>query len=173
MKKLLTIICAVVLVFCASPLFSNEGLKTLKIPNTDFKLTLPEQAPDFLGFPTDVVAQLQYSDENGVLILESLNKEHTVDVITVIAKIGPKVGVIQMQVNYCEETFEKLDLNKKHLTDYYEDVTFVKSGRLTGVLTRVPKLTDAELLKQFLVPGSDKHSSSKESFDPDKPKIRI
>ena len=173
LTRILTILLLAVSLFWGWSYAGSEGLKTFTIPNTDFKVTLPEQAPDFLTFPTDIVAQMKYDNGNGVVILESLNKEHTVDVIIVMAKVGKKIGLIQMQVNYCAETFDKLDLDKKHPTDYYEDATFVKTGRITNLLTRVNKLTDVKLFKHFIASGSDNNASNQESFDPDSPRIRI
>jgi hypothetical protein len=145
---------AVLVIFCigcfSSLVYGSEGTKILKLPNSDLVITVPEKAPDFFNFPARNIGKIKFPNETIVQAIESMNDDFTVDVITFIITVKGKMSVVALQVIYCPEGFQNFDMNKEHLTDFYEDLSFTKIGRATNILQRVDKLTDYNKIKHFL-----------------------
>jgi len=129
-----------------------EGLKTLCVPNIQEKVcvTMPEQAPDFMKFPGQAIGQKMFSNGNAAQIIEHMNKEQTVDVIVFIALLDNKVHILAVMVNYCPEGYANFDSKKTHLSENYEDSSFMKTGKPSDVLFKVNKSTDYNSFKKFI-----------------------
>lgn len=151
MKRLLSL--AVLLSVLVLPLWGwasyAEGTKKLCV-NEQVCITIPEKAPDFMAFETNVLATKQFPNGNAIQVLESMNAEATVDVIVLVVKLGDKVSIVGIQVNYAPESFAKFDEKKQHVTDSYEDVGFTKRGQPTGLLIKVDKFTDSKDFMKFI-----------------------
>jgi hypothetical protein len=138
---------------CASPVIaSSEAMKTMCVSNGSQKVcvTISERAPDFMGFPASAAGTKHFSNGNAVQIVEHLNKEQTVGAVVMVALIGGRVHILAVMVNYCPEGFANFDSTKKHLTDSYEDVQFTKTGKVSGVLTKVDAITNYNSFRGFI-----------------------
>lgn len=137
-----------------TPKLITEGFKTISISEIGIEISIPEGAPDFQKFPTSTLGSKIYPNGNGILILESLNKEFTTDVITVIVKKGNKISIVAVQVTYCPAGLNNIDPNKpiedQFKTENYEDLSFVKGGNISGKLFRVNKASSSIDYAKFL-----------------------
>jgi hypothetical protein len=149
MKRFLTVLVMVFLLLFAG-LVGADSMKVISLPGTDLKITIPEQAPEFFSFPSQLLSSQKFPNGNAIMAIESMNKEGTVDVIAIIARVNEKVSIIAIQVNYCPESFQKFDQNKKHQTDYYQDSVFMNTGKFSGVLVKVDKIKDYAEFSRYI-----------------------
>jgi hypothetical protein len=154
---LLVLLLALVgLIGCATtPKMVMEEFRIISIPEIGIRISLPESAPDFHKFSSHTLGSKMYPNGNGMLFLESLNKELTVDAVMVVVKKGSKISIVALQVTYCPAGFDHIDLNKplenQFKTDNYEDVSFTNNGAISGILIRVNKMTDSNKYSKFLL----------------------
>jgi hypothetical protein len=150
MKKLLSLLVMLSMLAVSPWAWSyTEATKKLCV-NEQICITIPEKAPDFIKFETNVLTTKHFENGNGIQILEAMNKELTVDVIILVVQLDGKVSIVGMQVNYASEGFDKFDEKKTHVTDSYEDVGFTKQGKPTGLLIKVNKFTDSKDFMKFV-----------------------
>ena len=150
MKKLLSCLVMLSMLAVSSWAWSyTEGTKKL-CPVEGMCVVVPEKAPDFQNFPTRVLGQKNFPNGNALQVLEALNKELTIDVILLVMKHEGKVFLLSMQVTYAPEGFDKAASAKKYVTDKYEDVQFMETGRPSGKLSRVEKFKDFSEFRKFI-----------------------
>jgi len=151
MKRFLSLILMATFLIGAS-FVQAEDLKTMCVPDIAEKVcvTISEKAPDFMKFPGNVIGQKQFSNGNAIQGVEHMNKAQTVDVMALVALIAGKVHIIAIVVSYCPEGFSNFDSTKAHVTDSYQDVTFMKTGRPTGLMTKVDKAADYSTFRKFI-----------------------
>lgn len=132
----------------------QESMKTLSIPGTDAKIKVPEKAPDFLNWQGQVLGANKFSNGNAVVVVEHFNDGMTVDVMALAVLIEKQISIVSFQVAYCEKGFAKLDINKpiekQVKVEYYEDLSFMKTGKISGVLVKVDNPTDFEKFRIFI-----------------------
>jgi hypothetical protein len=152
MKKFLSVLTILVLlgVWAVWAWPYTEGTKKMCVPDTKVCVTISERAPDFISFPTHVVGTQPFENGNAIQILEAVNEAETVDAVIAVVKVGDTIGIIGLVAVYIPEGLRHFDSTKQHVTDSYEDVAFTKTGRISGVLARVDKLTDYSEFKKFL-----------------------
>jgi hypothetical protein len=125
-------------------------MKTLSLAGTDIKITVPETAPEFFEWQTQSLGSKKFANGNVIGVFESLSPDLTVDVIMVVAMINEKGSIICLQICYCPEGFNKFNDKIEHVTDCFEDAVFVKTGKQTGILERVKKLTPYENFSNYI-----------------------
>jgi hypothetical protein len=151
MKRFLAIVGTIVLLLCAN-IAGAENLKTMCVPDIDEKVcvTISEKAPDFMKFPGQAIGTRHFSNGNAIQIVEHINKAQTVDAMALVILLNGKPHIIAVVVSYCPEGFSNFDSTKTHVTDSYQDATFMKTGRPTGLMTKVDKAADYSTFKKFI-----------------------
>jgi len=150
MKRLLSLLVMLSMLAMSSWAWSyTEGTKKL-CPVEGVCVVVPEKAPDFQNFPTRVLGQRNFPNGNALQVLEALNKESTVDVTLLVMKLEGKVFIISMQVIYAPEGFDKAASAEEHVTDKYEDVQFMETGRPSEKLGHVEKFKDFSEFRKFI-----------------------
>ena len=122
----------------------SEGTKVLKF-SPEWTLVVPEMCPDFDKFAGNIVGAKNYENGNAMVVVETYNEDETVFALALLVKIFGKVNVIALQVSY----LDKADPASSK-TDYYEDLQFMKTGKISGKLDRVPALTDFKLFEPYV-----------------------
>lgn len=142
MKKLFGVLLMVIFVLGLAGVVGAEGLKKMCVDTkpTQLCINVPEKAPDFFTFPASIAGSKKYSNGNGIQILAHQNDANTVLVGTLVAKRGQQVIIIAFKVFYSETNLEEC----------YEDITFTRTGKSSGVFTRVKAVTDFKKFEHFI-----------------------
>jgi hypothetical protein len=150
MKKLFLIV--VLVLALAGAGWAAEGTKVLTIPEV-LTVTVPEMAPDFVDWEGHFLGGKNYSNGRMIGLIEWGHPDGDLFVATLVLKESDgSFYLILFQVSYFLAEWDKhLDQPEKYLiTEYYEDLGFIKTGKPSGILVRVKEPTKWEAVDSVL-----------------------
>jgi hypothetical protein len=114
--------------------YTAEGTKTIKFADGS-KIQVPEMAPSFMdkGWSIQFAGTQQFpSGQLNMFML--INKSETVMVVTIDVVCNGKEtsDTVGFAVVY---------INNSNVVEYYEDEAYMKTGKVSGIFTRLPKGT--------------------------------
>lgn len=130
---------------------AKEGSRVLD-NEKGFTVEVPEMCPDFLFWQPRLLGSKQYANGNGIAIIESRNEEETVFVTAIWAKIENKAYCLGLIITYFPpKGFDpKKKVEDQMKSEYIEDIIFMRTGKPSGVLSRVKDLTPFSQIERFL-----------------------
>jgi hypothetical protein len=119
-----------------------EGTKSMTAKMPPVTVAVPEQAPEFLNWDAQLTGMEEFPNGNALLLVQYVNPSETVIVVSLWGKRGETFSLLAFGVFY--------EVRPNAPAEIYEDLGFLKDGKVTGVLSRVDKPDSLDLFKAKL-----------------------
>jgi len=148
MKKLLLgLLLAITLAIGGGGNFAQaiEETKVLKGPEAIAPVTVPEQAPDFMLWPGQMLGMEQFENGRVIGVVEVSNQDKVFVVVLLLREPDGSIHVVSAQVTYFAAEFFNGAADPKHIkTEFYVDPDFLATGKPSDKLIRVDKALSIE-----------------------------
>jgi hypothetical protein len=140
------LLCASIVLLLFGSSIAAEGTKVMTYENQAVRveITVPEMAPEFLGWGGMILGAEEYANGNALMLAQHANEDMSVMVNAVWVRVGEKISIVAFAVFYENKPGAEVEC--------YQDMGFVKAGTPSGVFVRVPlaEVVDMATLKGHL-----------------------